>query len=100
MRAGSPVGGKYDHSVNRESAAEKLAQRAGAQVAKSDAPPARTAEQDAAQGDDWGQAVKDAVFGTKRRQGMVETMAKSVVRNAGSQLGRALLRGVLGSLKR
>jgi hypothetical protein len=40
------------------------------------------------------------VFGTKRRQGMIETMAKSVVRNAGGQLGRALLRGVLGSLSK
>ena len=48
----------------------------------------------------WTQAAKDMVFGTKRRQGMIEAFAKSAVRNAAGQLGRSLLRGVLGSLKR
>ena len=48
----------------------------------------------------WTQAAKDMVFGTKRRQGMVEAFAKSAVRNVAGQLGRSLLRGVLGSLKR
>ncbi len=89
VRAGSPVGGKYDTAVNRESAAEKLTQRAGEQVAKADAPAARTAEQDAEQGSDWGQAVKDAVFGTKRRQGLLETMAKQTTRTVGSKLQAA-----------
>jgi DNA helicase HerA-like ATPase len=46
----------------------------------------------------WTQAAKDMVFGTKRRQGMIEAFAKSAVRNAAGQLGRSLLRGVLGSL--
>ena len=40
------------------------------------------------------------VFGTDRRQGMIETMAKSAVRSGGSRIGTALMRGVLGSLMR
>ncbi|HEY9253557.1 MAG TPA: helicase HerA-like domain-containing protein [Stenotrophomonas sp.] len=98
VRAGSPVAGKYDTAVNRESAAEKLTQRAGEQVAKADAPAARTAEQDAEQGSDWGQAVKDAVFGTKRRQGLLETMAKQTTRTVGSKLGQQIVRGILGGI--
>jgi len=46
----------------------------------------------------WGGAVHDALFGTKRRQGMIETMGKQMVRTAGSQLGRQILRGVLGGI--
>jgi hypothetical protein len=42
--------------------------------------------------------VHDALFGTKRRQGMIETMGKQMVRTAGSQLGRQILRGVLGGI--
>ena len=36
--------------------------------------------------------------GGGRRQGVVEAMAKSAMRSMGSQVGRALVRGVLGSL--
>jgi DNA double-strand break repair helicase HerA and related ATPase len=94
----SPVGGKYDTAVNRESAAEKLAQRAGQKAA---AEPTQTAQQTAErqpQGSAWGGALHDAVFGTKRRQGMIETMAKQTVRTVGSQLGRQILRGALGGI--
>ena len=49
-------------------------------------------------GSAWGGAVQDALFGTKRRQGMVETMGKQTVRTVGSQLGRQILRGVLGGI--
>jgi DNA helicase HerA-like ATPase len=98
VRAASPVGGKYDTAVNRESAAERLSKRAQEQVTKADAPPARGPEQDAAAGNDWGQAVKDAVFGTKRRQGLLETMAKQTTRTVGSKLGQQIVRGILGGI--
>lgn len=98
VRAGSPVGGKYDTAVNRESAAEMLARRAQEQVARTDAPLARGPEQDAPAGNDWGQAVKDAVFGTKRRQGLLETMAKQTTRTVGSKLGQQIVRGILGGI--
>ena len=46
----------------------------------------------------FGGAVKDALFGTKRRQGMIETMAKQTARTVGSQVGRQILRGLLGGI--
>lgn len=97
----SPVSGKYDTPIDRESAYEILTRRTRAQAAES-APSnaAQTASAPAAQGSGWGQAVHDAVFGTNRRQGMIEALAKSAARNAGGQLGRSLLRGVLGSILR
>ncbi|QDH69801.1 helicase HerA-like domain-containing protein [Marilutibacter alkalisoli] len=98
VRAGSPVGMKYDTPVNRESAAEMLAAHAKAMAEKADAPPARTREQDDAGNGGFGQAIKDAVFGTKRRQGMVETMAKQTARTVGSRIGQQIVRGVLGGL--
>src|SRR5688572_2366703 len=98
VRAGSAVGGKYDTRVDRESAEEMLAKKAAAATAKADAPPATTREQaDAGEGG-FGQSVKDAVFGTKRRQGMVETMAKQTARTVGTQIGNKILRGVLGGI--
>lgn len=98
VRAGSPVGHKYDTAVNRESAAETLAKKVETAAVQAKAPPARTREQDEAEEGGFGQAVKDAVFGTKRRQGMVETMAKQTARTVGSQIGRQILRGVLGGI--
>ncbi|MGO4259291.1 helicase HerA-like domain-containing protein [Lysobacter sp. TAB13] len=98
VRAGSPVGGKYDTSVNRESAAEMLVKRAQTATEQAQAPAAKTREQDDQEEGGFGQAVKDAVFGTKRRQGMVETMAKQTARTVGSQVGRQILRGLLGGI--
>ena len=98
VRAGSPVGHKYDTEIDRESAAEMLAKRAETAAAQAEAPPAKTREQDEAEEGGFGQAVKDAVFGTKRRQGMVETMAKQTARTVGNQIGQKILRGLLGGI--
>jgi DNA helicase HerA-like ATPase len=103
IRQRSPVGSKYDTTVNRESAAEMLARRASEKAADADSV-ATTAGGKAtdpnapADSSGWGGAVHDALFGTKRRQGMVETMGKQVVRTMGSQIGRQILRGVLGGI--
>ncbi|HVK53301.1 MAG TPA: helicase HerA-like domain-containing protein [Pseudoxanthomonas sp.] len=97
VRGNSPVGGKYDQRIDRESAAELLAKRADATLQAANAPKAKTAEEDPDAGG-FGQSVKDAVFGTKRRQGMVETMAKQTARTVGNQLGRQILRGIMGSI--
>jgi len=94
LRAASPVGMKYDTAIDRESAEEMLAKRAEAASEKADAPPAK----DDPETGGLGQSIKDAVFGTKRRQGMVETMAKQTARTVGNQLGRQILRGVLGGI--
>jgi DNA helicase HerA-like ATPase len=98
VRAGSPVGGKYDTRIDRESAAELLAKKAEAVAEQAKAPPARTRAQDDAEEGGFGKSVKDAVFGTGRRQGMVETMAKQTARTVGSQIGRQIVRGLLGSI--
>ena len=97
VRAGSPVGAKYDTTVDRESAEEMLARKVEVAAGQADAPPAKGAESDADEGG-LGQAVRTAVFGTKRRQGMVETMAKQTARTIGSQIGRQVLRGLLGGI--
>ncbi|HEX5661948.1 MAG TPA: helicase HerA-like domain-containing protein [Xanthomonadaceae bacterium] len=98
VRAGSPVGAKYDQRVDRESAAEMLAKKAEASAEQAKAPAAKTRAQDEAEDSGFGRAMKDAVFGTRRRQGMVETMAKQTARTIGSQIGRQILRGVLGGI--
>src|SRR5213593_3843494 len=76
VRARSPIGGKYDTRVNRESAYEILSKRSVA----ADAPapsgrgqePPRGREQPPAQeqGSELGRQVGDLLWGTKRRQGM------------------------------
>lgn len=98
LRAGSPVGNRYDAAVNRESAAELLALRAQETTAKAEAPVARSREQDDAQEGGFGQAIKDAIFGTRRRQGMIETMAKQTTRTVGTKLGNQIVRGILGGI--
>ena len=100
VRARSPVGGKYDTAVDRDSAFETLSQRAQQQPAATPGTKAPAGGGDAQQGGDWSDMAKDMIFGTSRRQGMLETMAKSVARNAGGQLGRSILRGVLGSMSK
>ena len=98
VRAGSPVGMKYDTRIDRDSAAELLAKKAEAKAEQAQAPQARTREQSDAEAGGFGGAVKDAVFGTRRRQGMIETAAKQTARTVGSQIGRKILRGIMGSL--
>ena len=103
VRSRSPVGGKYDTAVDRESAYEILSRRTSDSAASppvTNAPNSGPAPAQQSAGSGWGKSVSDAVFGTNRRQGMIEALAKSAVRNAGSRLGSALMRGVLGSLLR
>ena len=94
VRGRSPLGGKYDSRVNRESAYELLSRAAGSGEgygARSVPAPAEKREQ-------GGGPLGDLLWGTKRRQGMVETMAKQAARTVGSQVGRQILRGVLGGI--
>ncbi len=103
VRARSPVGAKYDTRVNRESAYEILGRRAaeaggggapvgsGAPTAGGGGSPERPRPGDP-------NPLGDLLWGTNRRQGMVEAMAKQAARSVGSQLGRQILRGVLGGI--
>jgi DNA helicase HerA-like ATPase len=108
IMAQSPVRGVYDTAENRESAYELLAARAQQKTGPAPAPaagrPAPTAQPAPAPAGGLGGEIGAAIFGDGRRMGLAEAMAKSVVRAAGSQVGRqitnALIRGVLGSLTR
>jgi DNA helicase HerA-like ATPase len=97
VRKRSPVGAKYDTRLNRESAYEVLSKRA----VPADAPPAQAGQAPADKPEksaESGGAISDILWGTKRRQGMVEAMAKQAARTVGSQIGRQILRGVLGGI--
>jgi DNA helicase HerA-like ATPase len=96
VRSRSPVGARYDTAVNRESAYEILSRRAAETTA---APPPAGKSGAGAEAKPSG-GVSDLLWGTGRRQGMVETMAKQAARTVGSQIGRQLIRGVLGGLFR
>jgi DNA helicase HerA-like ATPase len=112
LRAASPMQGKYEQRIDRESAYEILAGRAlspagnagsgagtpGAGTrGKGGSPDAGTAG--SAQEGGLIEGVNDVLFGSTgprggRRDGVVQTMAKTAVRS----LARELVRGVLGSL--
>src|SRR3954462_7134906 len=85
----SPVAGRYDTPIDRESAYEKLTTRTAAKPAE----PAHSSN-----------PVSDILFGKtgprggRQSQGMVEALAKSAARSIGSELGRQVLRGILGSV--
>jgi len=99
VKSRSPIGGKYDTTIDRESAYEKLSQRnAGAAATPAPAGRGEKAPAPADSGPGWGDAIKNAIFGTSRRQGMLETAAKSMVRSASSRIGQQIMRGVLGSI--
>ena len=92
--ARSPIGGKYDVPVNRESAYEILSRRTieKENVESKSKPPGEdnTFEERGRFG--------DFLWGTRRRQGMVEAMAKQAARTVGSQIGRRIMRGLLGGI--
>jgi hypothetical protein len=88
----SPVAGRYDQAIDRESAHEVLKQRA--ERAAADAA-AAAQEEDRAR-----QEAAAARSSGRQRQTPFEAMVTSAARSIGSQIGRQLLRGVLGSLTR
>jgi DNA helicase HerA-like ATPase len=94
VRARSPLGGKYDTPVNRESAYEILNRRTVERETVAPGPNHAGPEKPS----EGGGMISDLLWGTKRRQGMVETMAKQAVRTVGSQIGRQILRGLLGGI--
>lgn len=120
--ASSLVAGHYEQEVDRESAFEILKARAeaiaaaeeqagAAAVAAAQAqqaaqpapmPGSATATTQAPQAA-GGSSLKDALFGGVgprggKREGLIEAFGKSAVRSVGSQVGRNLVRGLLGGL--
>ena len=101
IRTRSPIGARYDSPVNRELAHEMLAKRAaaaGTPQDPADSPTRSPAERTSPAPAQSGGGLGDLVWGTKRRQGMVETLAKQAARTVGSQIGRQIFRGMLGGI--
>jgi DNA helicase HerA-like ATPase len=99
VRSRSPVGAKYDTRINRESAYEVLNKRAGA------APTAADSESGEGTTGDGGEKSEPSpwsewLWGTKRRQGVMETLAKQMARSVGSAISNSVLRGILGNKRR
>ena len=97
----SIVAGVYDEPIDRESAYEVLQKRSSqldAQKNEGTVPDSQT-EGSPGIGDALLSSLKDIMFGTTgprggHKPGVVENMAKSMVRQASNQI----IRGVLGSL--
>lgn len=94
--AASLMAGKYQQAVDRESAYEILLKRAESMPRQDAAKAGATAQNE---GNGMMGAVSDFLFGSTgprggRRDGVVQSVAKSMVRRAANQL----VRGVLGSL--
>jgi len=114
--ANSIVAGVYEKTVDRESAYEKIKGRVAAK--QPDAPPVQPAAKGSAAtpssisnapaepaGPSIGDKMKDALGGlfggsgvARRKDTVVEAMVKSAARSIGSQVGREIIRGVLGSI--
>jgi DNA helicase HerA-like ATPase len=85
VRGRSPVGSRYDQSLDRESAAEMLQKRA---------------EQAARESEQAAPAKKTKPIRRSNRQTPTEAAVKSFLRSVSSTLGRELMRGILGVLKK
>ena len=100
--------GHYEKLVDRESAYEKLKGRTtdrhdsaapAGQPSQGSAPGSQSQE-----GGGMGGMISDVLFGRtgprggKQSRGLVEAVATSAARTIGSELGRQVLRGVLGSI--
>jgi DNA helicase HerA-like ATPase len=85
----SPFSGRYDQAVDRESAYELLKRKAEQQSHQEDlkAIQAKVAKQ-----------REEPLVRSSNRQSVGEALLKSAVRSIGSQVGRQIVRGVLGSL--
>ncbi|MCE1114870.1 MULTISPECIES: helicase HerA-like domain-containing protein [Pseudomonas] len=84
--AGAPLLGRYDKSIDRESAYEMLTQRKGEAVEPAPQPQPKADEESLA--DKAGEFLQSAAG----------QAIKSAVRQAANQLGRQLVRGLMGSL--
>ena len=98
----SLVAGIYEKAVDRESAYETLQARAQATKGQS-ATAGSGGAANTAEAGGMADMAREILFGSTgprggKRDGLVQTMAKSAARTMGTNAGRQILRGVLGSL--
>jgi DNA helicase HerA-like ATPase len=90
----SLVAGAYEKLADRESAYEVLKARRDQAAAQQTAP----AREPGAPSSGGGSVFGDILGGGSRRQSAGEAMVKSAARAIGSEVGRQIMRGVLGSI--
>ncbi len=88
----SPFAGRYDDPVDRQSAHEILTERAEKAAREAEEAARRMEEEKRRQRMNRGSG--------RRRQSVGEALMKSVARSIGSQMGRTIIRGILGSIFR
>jgi hypothetical protein len=91
IMANSHLRSKYEQTVNRESAHEMLSRRA--QTA-----PTQVVQQPQATQPLFSSTPKPAASRGRQPESLAMTVTKSVVRAAGSQIGRQVVRGIMSSL--
>lgn len=93
----SPLSGKYDEAVDRESAFEKLSKGVQAAAEEANAPPVKGSKVEVDDGIMGG--LKDILFGsTGPRGGKRDGIVQSVTKTAARQITNQIIRGVLGSI--
>ena len=103
IMANSLVAGHYEQVIDRESAQEVLKARADAAIAAAEQAAAAATAAAAAEAQTVPAPRPSSTGGARpatsgrTREGMFEAMSKSVVRAVGSQMGRQLARGILGT---
>jgi DNA helicase HerA-like ATPase len=103
LLASSIVAGVYEQAVDRDSAYEKLKARGDAGAAAGAAGSTGGTAGATGPGGSVMGGLSDVLFGSTgprggRREGLVESFAKSAIRTIGSSVGREIARGVLGSI--
>jgi len=88
--ARSPLAGRYDNALDRESAYEVLRERADKLVTEE--------QQEEAKIETVSSKTKSSSTRKSKRQTPMEAFVKSAARAIGSQVGRRVIRGLLGSI--
>jgi len=102
--AASPVAGRYDKAVDRESAYEVLQARAAKAAAEAETAEKREAEARRRELEEKAREKRERSSrsrgGGRRSDSAFEAAAKSAARSVATSLGRELVRGLLGMLRR
>jgi DNA helicase HerA-like ATPase len=93
----SPVGSKYDETLNRESAREILKARAEEKLKRAAQQAAAEKSEKEKEKEDE-RARKKATSSRSRSDSATDVLLKSLARSIGTQVGSKVIRGILGSL--
>jgi len=99
----SPIRGKYDQAIDRQSAFEMLRERAARQEEEArltEAREAREMERARKSREDARRSSSNRRSRSSRRQTPTEAFFKSMVRTIGTSLGKQIMRGIFGNKRR